>query len=204
MAPPSRGAPSAPPARRSARWSSTRRCPATRRSSRTPPTSGRSSPWRTPRWATWAPTPGTRSPRSRTPWAWWCATLTEQPSNWRAQETLDAYLAAPRDRRHRGHRHPAAGAAPAHARRADGRHLHRGPLGGRPGGAGPDGSRHGGAGPRHRRSPPRSPTSSPRPRPNLLGEAPRARARAALRRGGLRLRPQALHAPASWWTWAAA
>ena len=141
-----------------------------------------------------APTPRTRSPCTRTRWAWWCA-RSREPSNWRSKETLDAYLRAPRRRGHRGPRHPAAGAAPAHARRADGRHLQRGALDGGPGGA-RDARR-----PAWRAWtwPPASPRRQPyvltTPSPDVFSGHAAARAGAPLRRGGLRLRPQALHAP---------
>ena len=88
----------------------------------------------------------------------------EEPSNFRAEQSLDGYLKRARDRRDLGHRHPPPDQAPAHRGRADGRHLDRGDRPGarrpRPGAA-----RDGGAGSRDADLDPRPATSGARRAP---------------------------------------
>ncbi len=95
------------------------------------------------------------------------------PSNWRATETLDAYLRAAPDRRHRGARHPQARPPPAHPRRADGRDLERGGLAEGARREGEDRPRDGGARPRDGDLDRRPPTSGPRATPERARPASR-------------------------------
>ena len=108
-----------------ARSCSTPRCPATRRSSPTRATPGRSSrsPIRTS--ATTASTP-TTTRRGRP----FCRgvivrDLARRRSNWRATDDLDALPAPPRHPRHRRHRHPPPHPPPPRRRRDARRVRHR-------------------------------------------------------------------------------
>ena len=184
-----------------ARWSSTPRCSATRRSSPIPRTSGRSSPWPTRRSGTWARTRRTRSPRPHAV-GMVVKEVSAEPSNWRARESLDAYLK----------RHGVAGISGIDTRKLV-RHLRI--NGSQMGVISTEGTsaaalverartaeRDGGAGPGHRHLH----QGGLRLRP-AHAERARREGRAgeahALRDRRHRLRPQALHAAATWWTRAA-
>ena len=158
-----------------------------------------------PRWATSGANPvdeeSRRAPRGGHGGA---HAVTEQPSNWRAEETLDAYL----------RRHGVVGIEGIDTRRLV-RHLrtHGAQMGvisteGHSAAALVERAPHARRAWRGWTSPPAISTKEPyvftEPTPNRVRRRQRPAARAPLRRGGLRLRPQEGHAAASWWTRAAA